>query len=327
MKVLVTGAAGFLGGRLTRLLCAEGYDVRASGLPSDNTRLIEDLPCEWMPFDLMDPEGAARAVEGVEAAFHVAALVAVRPGIYEAQMKVNVEGTRILVEAAAASGVRRFVHTSTINTLGIPPEGQVGDENTPFNWAPYRMGYMDSKRAAEQVVLSAAEQGALDAVCVLPVTLFGPGDINFSAGTYIREAAKWRLLMAPPGGTTVAHVDDVARGHVDALVRGSPGERYVLGGDHVDYRTLFTWIAHDVGCAAPLGSLPSGFVRGLGLVSDRLRGWFGLPVPFSEGLAVAGCSNLYYDCSRAQKELGYRFRPAREAVREAVKWYREQGMI
>lgn len=326
MKVLVTGSTGFLGGRLVRLLCSEGFEVRAGGLPGDDTRLIDDLACEQAPFDLMDRDGTVRAVQGADTVFHVAALVAVRPGIYETQMKVNVESTRNLVEAALAAGVKRFVHTSTVNTLGIPPEGQFGDESTPFNWGPYRMGYMDSKRASEQVVLQAVQRG-LDAVCVLPVTLFGPGDINFSAGTYVREAAKFRLLAAPPGGTDVAHVDDVAHGHLLAFERGQRGGRYILGGEHVPYRTLFRWIAEDVGCPAPLGTLPQGFVLGLGIASDRLRDRLKLPVPFSEGLAVAGCSNLYYSCGRAQRELGYRFRPARQAVRDAVRWYRKEKMI
>ncbi len=326
MKVLVTGATGFLGGRIARLLCEKGFSVRTSGLPGDRTDAIDDLPCEHIPFDLLDAAAARRATRGVEAIFHVAAMVTLRPEVYETQMRVNAQGTRNVLDAARDAGVRRFVHTSTVNTLGIPPKGRTGDENTPFDWGPYRLGYMDSKLAAERLVLEAAAEG-LDAVCVLPVTLFGPGDINFSAGTYIRESARGRALLTPPGGTTIAHVDDASRGHLLALDRGERGERYILGGEYVSYRTLFDWIADELHVRRPLATVPAAPLIWAGRLCDALRDRLGLPAPFSEGLAVAGCSELRYSAARAESELGYRSRPAREGVRDAVDWYRARGLI
>lgn len=325
MRVLVTGATGFVGGRLTRLLCLAGFDVRASGHPSDPTVDLDRLGCEQRPVDLLDAEGVSRLCEGAEAVFHVAALVTFQPRLYRRQWQVNVHGTRNVIAACRAHGVRRLVYTSTINTLGIPPRATVGDEDTPYNWQPYGLGYMDSKRAAEALVVEAAATG-LDAVCVLPSTMFGPGDWFFSAGTYVREAARGRLLLAPPGGTTVAHVDDVAAGHLAALERGRSGSRYVLGGDHLSYETLYRIINEAVGRPGPFGVIPARLLRWGGRLADGVRR-LGVPIEASEGLAVAGCAALYYDSGRARRELGYSPRPAIAGIHEAVAWYQGENLI
>ncbi len=325
MRVLVTGATGFLGGRLARLLCRAGFEVRASGHPRDPTDDLDELGCEYRPVDLLDADGVATLVEGMEAVFHVAALVTFQPRLYALQRRVNVEGTQRVIDACRAAGVRRLVYTSTLNTLGIPAPGTLGDEDTPNNWAVYGLGYMDSKAAAESLVVDAASSG-LETVCVLPGTMFGPGDRFFSAGIYVREAARGLLVLAPPGGTTAAHVDDVAEGHLLALRRGQSGQRYLLGGDHLSYATLFRVINEAVGRPGPFGVLPAWLLRGGGRLADGLRK-LGLPLEASEGLSVAGCSGLYYDSRRARETLGYRTRPAVEGIHDAVRWYRMQGLI
>jgi dihydroflavonol-4-reductase len=325
VKTLVTGATGFVGSRVARLLREAGHEVRTTGRPGDPTDGLDGLGCAHLACDLLDAEATRAAVRGVEAVFHVAAMVTFDPALYERQMRVNVEGTRLLLDAARAEGVRRVVYTSTVSTLGIPAAGTRGDESTPFDWGRWHLGYMDSKKAAEDVVLAAAA-GGLDAVCVLPGTMFGPGDRFFSAGTFVREGARGRLVLAPPGGTTVVHVDDVARGHLLALERGRRGARYVLGGEAVSYRALFTWIAEEVGRPPPRATLPALALRLGGRAGDLLRG-LGLPLPFSEGLAVAGSVELYYSSALAERELEYAYRPAREGIRDAVAWYRERGLL
>jgi dihydroflavonol-4-reductase len=329
MRVLVTGATGFVGGRLTALLCRAGHAVRATGHPRDPTDALDGLPCDYHGADLLDADALATLAEGMEAVFHVAALVTFQPRLYDLQRRVNVEGTANVLAACRRAGVRRLVYTSTVDTLGIPPPRTLGDEDTPFDWAPHRLGYMDSKRAAEDLVLAAAAAAAADglhAVCVLPGTMFGPGDRFFSAGTYVREAARGRLVLAPPGGTTVAHVDDVAEGHRLALERGALGGRYILGGDHLSYATLFRVINEAVGRPGPLGVIPAWLLHAGGRVADHLRR-LGLPLDASAGLAAAGCAPLYYSSARARRELGYRPRPAIEGIHEAVAWYRAQGVI
>lgn len=325
--VLVTGATGHLGGRLVAELVSHGYRVRSTGRPGDPSRALGELGCEHIPADLLDPSGLEGLVKGVDAVCHVAAWVTFQPRHYEAMWTVNVEGTVRLLEAARLAGVRRFLYTATVNTLGIPPSpGALGDEDTPFDWGPFRLGYMDSKHAAEAAVLAAGDSG-FDTLSVNPGTLFGPGDVFGNAGSYILAGARGLLLVAPPGGTTVAHVDDVARGHRLALERGRPGARYVLGGEPVPYALLYRWINQALGRPGPLVTLPASLLRSAGRLSDFLREKVGLPVPFGEGLALAACAPLYYSSARAMEELGFSARPALEAVRDAVDWYRAEGRV
>jgi len=324
MKVLVTGASGFLGSRIALLLGENGHQVRAAFRPGDDTRLLRGLPVEPQACDLLDEICTRRAMAGMDAVVHTAAMVTFQRRLYDTQMRVNVEGTRILLRAARSAGIRRFIHTSTVNTLGIPSEGSVGDEDTPFNWQIWRLGYMDSKKASEDLVRQAE---GLETICVLPGTMFGPWDINVNAGQYILQCARGLGLAAPPGGTSVVHVDDVARGHLLALERGIVGERYVLGGENLTYHELFCIIAHELGRRPPLFTLPAPLLLGLGRAADRLSAHLPWPLPAGEGLLKAACSNLFYDSTKARQQLGYTFRPAAEAIQDAVSWYRDQGMI
>ena len=324
---MVTGVSGFLGARLARLLREDGHQVRGTHLPGDDLRLLRGLGIDAVACDLLDERGTRRAMEGVEAVFHVAALVTFDPARYWQQLRVNVDGTRLLLDACKQAGVSRLVYTSTVNTLGAPRRGQVGSEATPFDWGRWRLGYMDSKKAAEDLVTAAAVSGEVDAVSVLPGTFFGPGDINQNAGTYILQCAAGRLRAAPPGGTSVVHVDDVARGHLLALQRGHRGGRYILGGENLTYHQLFSLIALVVDRAPPIVTLPSAMVRAAGGASDWLRTRAGAPLPMSAGLARAACSRLFYSSDHARRELGYTFRPAREAIEDAVRWYEGEGIL
>ncbi len=326
MRVLVTGASGFLGARLARLLCAEGHKVRGTYRPGDRLDVLADLELEAVACDVLDEAGTRAAVEGAEAVFHVAAMVTFDPADYWKQMRVNVDGTRVLLAACGAAGVSRLVHTSTVNTLGAPRPGTVGHEGTPFDWGRFRLGYMDSKKASEDLVTAAAREG-VNACSVLPGTFFGPGDVNQNAGTYVLQCARGNLKAAPPGGTSVVHVDDVARGHLLALERGARGGRYVLGGENLTYRQLFSVIAEAVGRPPPAVTLPAGLMSAAAGASDWLRSRLGAPLPLSAGLARAASSRLFYSSHHARRELGYTFRPAHDAIADAVAWYRARGLL
>ncbi|HEY3359708.1 MAG TPA: NAD-dependent epimerase/dehydratase family protein, partial [Polyangia bacterium] len=255
MRALVTGASGLLGFHLARELHAGGAELRLTYAPGERPAHLDALPVERAPCDLNDEAGLARLCRGVEVVFHAAALVTFVPWRYHAQWRVNVEGTRALLRAARAAGVRRFVYTSTVNTLGVPPAGTAGDEETPYDWDGYYLGYMESKHAAQALVQAAAAE--VGAVSVLPGTMFGPHDVNLNGAGYVALIARSPLVAPPPGGTSVVHVADVARGHLLALERGRVGRRYVLGGDPVSYRELFGWIATALGRPAPLPAPPA----------------------------------------------------------------------
>ena len=327
MLTLVTGVSGHLGSRLVRLLVEQGARVRGSFRPGDDPGPAADLLDEAIPCDALDQAGTESLVRGVKRVFNVAAMVTFDPTLYQRQVQVNVEGTRRLVQAAAAAGVKRLVHTSTVNTLGIPRPGTVGDEQTPSNWQRYGMGYMDSKRDSEALVLAANSPGELETVAVLPGTMFGPWDVNDNGGTYIKLAARGVLLAAPPGGTCVVHVDDVARGHILAMERGKAGRRYVLGGENLTYRQIFALIAEELRRPAPMLTLPLMAAAPLARLCDRIRQRTSLPLKLQEGQLVAASSRLFYSSQRAIQELGYGFRPAHQALAEAARWYGQTGRI
>lgn len=326
MRVLVTGVSGFLGARLARLLCEQGHQVRGTYRPGDETRVLDGLQIEAVACDVLDEGGTRRAVSGVEAVFHVAAMVSFDPAHYWQQMRVNVDGTRVMLDACEEAGVSRLVHTSTVSALGAPDRGQVGHEGTPFDWTPWRLGYMDSKKAAEDLVTGRAQDG-LDALSVLPGTFFGPGDVNNNAGQYILQCARGVLRAAPPGGTSVVHVDDVAQGHLAALQRGQRGGRYVLGGENLTYHRLFSIIAEELGRPPPAVILPRALMGAAGRASDWLRSRAGAPLPLTAGLCRAACAELFYASDHARRELGYSFRPARQAIEDAVGWYEKEGLL
>jgi dihydroflavonol-4-reductase len=326
MIALVTGGTGMLGSRIAKILASRGDRVVVTYRPGDTTAALDGIAAEHRPADLLDPASLEPMFRGVDVVFHTAALVTFDPGLYDVQMRVNLDGTKAVISACRRTGVRRMIHTSTVNTLGIPAPGTLGHEGTPFDWAPWRLGYMDSKKAAEDAVVEACRDG-LDAVCVLPGTLFGPGDAHFNAGSYIRAAARGLLLAAPPGGVTAAHVDDVALGHLLALERGRTGERYILGGGTVSYRDLFGLIAREVGGREPLFTIPESVLMGAGWAGSFLRDRLGIPCPAIAGVSAAACAGLYYSSAKARRELGWEHRPVAEGVRDAIGWYRERGMI
>ena len=326
MRILVTGVSGFLGARLARLLCQEGHRVRGTYRPGDDLRLLQGLGLEAVACDVLDEGGTRRATREMEAVFHLAAMVSFEPARYWQQMRVNVQGTQVLLDACREAGVSRLVYTSTVNTLGVPRSGRPGHEGTIFDWQPWRLGYMDSKKAAEDLVTNAASHG-LDALSVLPGTFFGPGDINQNAGQYILQCARERLQVAPPGGTSVVHVDDVARGHLLALERGQRGGRYILGGENLTYHQLFSMIARALGQTPPRWTLPGGVMEAAGRASDWLRSRTGAPLPLSAGLTRAASVRLFYASDHARRELGYAFRPASEAIHDAVAWYAREGAL
>ena len=323
MQVLLTGATGFVGSHVGRALVAGGHTVRALARPSSSRAVLGDVPeIAWVEGDVGDVPSLRAAVRGCEAVVHAAAVVAFAPREAGRQREVNVEGTRHLVEAARAAGVRRFVHTSSIAAVGRVREGAVADEETRYDWPP-GLGYNESKRDSERLVRRAE---GIETVCLSPSLVFGPGEI-YRRTLPLFRLVKWGLLpIVPPGGTTLCDVRDVAEAHVSALTRGESGARYILGGPHLTFRALATTIAEVTGGARPLAELPLPLLRVAALpVAALARS--GLPLPFSAGnLSYLG-HHGYYASGRAEAALGYRTRPAAETLADAARWYASQNLL
>ena len=327
MTTLVTGATGFVGSAVARALVAAGEPVRALVRPRSARGLPDDLPVEPVVGDLAEPASLVRAVAGCTALFHVAADYRLWVPEPEAMYRTNVEGTRALLVAAAEAGGRRIVYTSSVATLGLRADGSPADETTPSALGDMIGHYKRSKFLAERAVRELVERHGLPAVIVNPSAPIGPRDARPTpTGRMVLEAARGRMPAYVDTGLNVVHVDDVAAGHLRAFERGRIGERYILGGDNLALGEILTVIARLVGRRPPRLRLPSGALMPVALLAEalaRLRR-SGEPLVTADGVRMAK-KRMYFSSAKAERELGYRARPAEAALADALEWYRNRG--
>jgi dihydroflavonol-4-reductase len=329
MTTLVTGATGFVGSAVVNALLARGEPVRVLIRAGSNRRNLGNLPVETVVGDLEEPATLRRVVVGCKALYHVAAdyrLWAPRPG---AMYRINVDGTRALLRAAVDAGVGRIVYTSTVATLGLRPDGRPADETTPSRIEDMIGHYKRSKYLAEQSVHELIERDGLPAVIVNPSAPIGPGDARPTpTGRIVLEAAKGRIPAYVDTGLNVVHVDDVAAGHLLAYERGALGERYILGGENLTLGEVLTLIAVLAGRRPPRLRLSTSLVLPMAYLSEiaaRLRRT-GEPLLTVDGLRMAR-KRMHFSSAKAERDLGYRSRPAKDAVRDALDWYRRHGYL
>ena len=323
MKVLVTGATGQLGSSVARALKDRGDDVLCLVRDPDRLGVLDDdLPVH--PGDVTDPKSLEAAVAGREAVVHLAGIVSYWPPKDELLRKVNVEGTRHLLGAATAAGVRRFVLTSSIAALGWVRDGDIGDEDTPYNWDGLGVTYCETKKAQQDLVLATS---SLSPVAVLPGICFGPRDLHKNAGRMLLNLAAGTLPGSPPGATTAAVLDDVVQGHLLALDRGRSGEAYVLGGTTPSFHELFGRIAAVLGVDPPRRVLGRFVMRTAAAVQASKAVFTGEEPPLTQALAEMSVRNRRYASDKARGQLGYATRPLEEGIEACAAWYREQGWM
>ena len=326
MKILVTGATGFVGSVVARQLLARGDEVYVLARPGSDRRNLQGLAVQVREGDLRDSASLARACEGVGGLFHVAAdyrLWARDSGELYAS---NVEGTHALMRAALAAGIPRIVYTSSVATLGLHADGTPADEDTPSTLDDMIGHYKRSKFLAEEVVREMVRVDRLPAVIVNPSTPIGPWDIKPTpTGRMVRDAVAGRIPAYVDTGLNLAHVDDVAAGHLLAFERGQPGRRYILGGEDMSLREILAIIAELCGRAPPRIRLPRGLIYPVALMSEA---WAWLTHGSEPQVTVDGLRMsrkwMFFSSARARAELGYRDRPGREAIAAAVAWFQRR---
>ncbi|MGB0684498.1 MAG: hopanoid-associated sugar epimerase [Magnetovibrionaceae bacterium] len=326
--VLVTGATGFVGSALARKLLGRGLTVRCLARPGSDRRNLEGLNVEVAEGDLLDEASLVRACQGCASLFHVAADYRLWTLDPEAMMRTNVQGSLGLLMAAKAAGVGRMVYTSSVATLGIP-KGEKGDEDTPVSFDDMIGIYKQSKYRAEEAVSALIRSEGLDCVIVNPSTPIGPRDIKPTpTGRMIVEAASGRMPAFVDTGLNIVHVDDVAEGHILAFEKGTRGERYVLGGTDMSLADILSVVARHCGRKPPSVKLPHSLVMPIAYVSEaicRLTGK-GEPLATVDGVKMAR-KRMYFSSAKAEGKLGYRARPAEQALTDAVDWFRENGYL
>lgn len=318
MKVLLTGATGFVGSWIARELVAAGHDVRVLVRKTSKLDGLAGLAYEKLEGDIMDRASIERALQGVQAVIHTAASVSQRKRDYDQLFKVNVEGTRNVMEAALKHGGLRVVHTSSIAAIGATKEPIPMDETSPWTVGYLDYGYVSSKRVAEDVVLENVARG-LDAVIVNPGYVLGPGDVYLGSTRMVIEYLNGNMRWAPQGGLSFCDVRDVAKAHVAALTKGQKGERFILAGMNATYMDALETLSKLTGLPRPKLA-PRAVAKLVGAISE-LVSLFHEHKFEDVNRTVIAYAHLYNFCDvkKAERELGYHKRDLESAMRDTIK--------
>ena len=317
---LITGATGFVGAAVARVLLARGHRLRAlvrAGARLDN---LGGLDVEMVRGDLLDSNSLRQAVQGCRFVFHVAADYRLWVPDPAAMRRANVGGTVALLTAAQEAGVERMVYCSSVAALGLTEDGTPADETTPAHMPVGH--YKQSKYDAEQAVLGLVRDRKLPCVIVNPSTPIGPRDIKPTpTGKMIADAAAGKMPAYLDTGLNVVHVDDVAEGHALALERGRIGERYILGGTDLGMAALLALVNDIVGRRSRPVRLAGPVLWPLAMGSEWAARAFGIePVVTRDHLRMAR-KKMFFSSAKAVAELGYAYRPARDAIADAIAWF------
>ncbi len=326
--ILVTGVSGFVGSAVARALVARGERVRALVRASSPRRNLEGLDCEVVVGDMTDPADMNRALAGARRLYHVAADYRLWAPDPSTILAANREGTRAVMEAALAQGVERIVYTSSVATLRAGDADTIVDETAPLAEGEAIGVYKESKVVAERLVERLVAERGLPAVIVNPSTPIGPRDVKPTpTGRILIEAATGRIPAFVDTGLNLAHVDDVAAGHLAAMDQGRIGQRYILGGENVSLRQMLADIAGLAGRKAPTVNLPRAPLYPLAYAAEAVARITGKePFVTVDALKMAS-HHMFFTSAKAQAELGYAARPYQQALADALAWFKAAGYL
>jgi len=324
---LVTGGTGFVGSAVVRALLGAGHDVRVLARPRSDRRNLAELAVKIVEGSLEDAPSLARAVAGCRYLFHAAADYRLWVPDPAPMFRANVEGTRVLMSVALDAGIERVVYTSSVATLGLVPEG-TADEDTPSKVEDMVGPYKRSKFQAEEVVRDLTAKSGLPAVIVHPSTPVGPWDRKPTpTGRLILEAARGKMPGYVDTGLNIVHVDDVAAGHLAAAEMGCLGERYILGGENLSLATILDEVARAAGRRAPRIRVPNTVAYPVAIAAEFIARLSGKePFITLDGVRMSR-KKMYFASAKATRTLGYRPRPAGNAIIDAVHWFKANGYL
>jgi dihydroflavonol-4-reductase len=314
-RTLITGATGFIGSHVTRLLVARGDEVRVTVRSASPRAALEGLDVEQVRADVCDRRSIRRAMRGVDRVFHVAGTTSLALP-RERAFAVNVEGTRIVLEEALDADVERVVYTSSVAAIGPAPPGRTADESNVWDAGRYGIAYVDSKHEAEVTAMRLVARG-LPLVIVNPASVLGAGDPGRSSTTLVRRFMRRQIRAYVEGTLNIVGVDDVARGHILADELGRIGERYILGNRNFTITRLFADLGRLSGVEPPAVKLPLQVALAVAGAGTRV----GMRAP-SPAVIRASALNWAFSNRRAKRELGWTTSPHEDALEATVAWYR-----
>jgi dihydroflavonol-4-reductase len=326
MLTFVTGATGFLGSHVARVLAECGAKLRLLARPTSDLRNLEGISADVVKGDLRDPQSFASALSGCDTLFHVAADYRIWVRDPDEMFRSNVEGTRTLLDFARKSGIRRTVYTSSVATMRFTSTGVPANENSPVALDHMIGPYKRSKFMAEQVAIEAAQAG-MHVVVVNPTTPVGERDLKPTpTGRIIVDFLKKKFPAYVDTGLNLVDATECARGHVAALEKGRSGERYILGGENLTLKQILDRLAAYTGLPSPTLRVPHFVALGAAVVDELWTGRIRGKEPRATIDAVRmGRKKMFVTSTKAETELGWRVVPVDGALRRAVDWYRTHG--
>lgn len=328
LKTFVTGATGFLGSHVARVLSEQGAELRLLVRPTSNLRNLEGLRAETAIGDLRDPASLEKAMSGCDTVFHVAADYRLWVRDPEEMYRSNVDGTRAILEAARKNGVRRVVYTSSVATMGFTGNGHPADEDSPVSLADMIGPYKRSKFMGEQIAMEAGRSG-MHVVTVNPTTPVGEQDVKPTpTGRIVVDFLKRKFPAYVETGLNLVDVRECARGHVAALEKGRSGERYILGGENLTLKQILDRLGKITGLPSPKVKLPYVFAFATGVVDEMITGRLlkGEPRATIDTVRM-GSKKMFASSDKAERELGWKIVAVEGALRRAVEWFRGNGYV
>ena len=329
MLAFVTGATGFLGSHVAKVLADQGAELRLLVRSSSHLRNLHGLKAETVVGDLRDAASLEKAMAGCDTVFHVAADYRLWVRDPDEMYRSNVEGTRALLEAAGRKGVRRLVYTSSVATMGFTSSGSPADEDSPVALGDMIGHYKRSKFMAEQVAMEAGRRGEMNVVTVNPTTPVGEQDIKPTpTGRIVVDFLKRKFPAYVETGLNLVDVRECARGHVAALEKGRSGERYILGGENLTLKQILDKLGMITGLPSPRVKLPYIFAFATGVIDEVITGRMLQKEPRATIDTVRmGAKMMFASSAKAERELGWKIVPVEDALRRAVDWFRANGYV
>jgi dihydroflavonol-4-reductase len=317
--VAVTGASGFLGSRLVEKLHEVGFTVRTLGRQEQTERLSK-LNIEHIKADIEDPASLPKAINGAGAVFHLAGLVSYRRTDYDRLYKTNVIGTRNMMKACMDAGVERVVHMGSIAGMGVPKPGEIGTEELEYNLKGHGLYYCDTKFEGSQEVKRFAKQG-LPVLELSPGITFGEGDTHPHHHTIFRAMASGWFIGYPAGGVMFSDIEDVVNACLASLVRGEPGQNYVVGSANKTFKEAGEDLAKVLGGRPPFFQIPGWLSEAAGVASETIVPLFGAKPKLTWQVAWLSQRKIFFSSDKAIRDLGYTQTPFEETLRRTAPYY------
>ncbi len=326
MKALITGANGFLGSWLTKRLLEEGYEVHALVRKKSDLSDLESLKPNLVYGDVTDKSSLIDSFKNKDVIFHLAGVVSYKKSERGLMDQVNVYGTENVVEVCQKLQIPNLLYVSSVVAIGSSFKPVVRNEESKFDIHNLNLGYFETKKKAEDLVIAAAKKNLIHAICVNPSTIYGAGDAKKGSRKTQIKVAKGDFKFYTGGGVNVVAVEDVIDGILLALKKGKNAERYILSSENMTIKKLFETIADCGRVKAPDFLMPTWALHVLGVTGDLLT-QIGLNANLSQENAYTASMFHWFDSAKAQNQIGFKPRPSYEAIENSVRWMHDHGLL